>query len=991
MPGYLVKAANFVAEIANDDELVKLAEVDTIKKDTKIRILPDKEWVLAKNIPLLRKVWGLDPTGKVPPQIKPVAAGIVSPASSKLPPRLETVIDSRAEIIARAAAQAAKEKVEEISEGVTNVHKDAKLDEQLYAFEMQVTQPVQIDITETKTALRTSLDDIAANIHFASSITSAIADEIERENAADEQKRANAQQIAQIHDDLDSPTTPHSGVRLDETVATTAPKATNDETVATTAPKAATAPKATSDETVATTSQAANAQTAQPLANAQTPANAQIPANAQTPVNAQTPANAQILANAQIQAKAKTPANAQESAQAMPDDIGARTESLLLRMRNMADDEYIEAEPNEVTYVMESSLVRESMAERARASSDTKHTASATTLQVDAKTGAPFGDSRADSRAIHNTVRAHSGSIPRIPKIPVDPVLCDCPSIDISLDDLGSDPIQSPIADRAETPAHQTTNDVVELTSERTLERVNTRHKTAQRAVPPIDADDADDETNATMPRPQTDLSEAILESGIVSTSHDDMPRSLCLEAARAAVDAARQYVANSDNPIDNSILERASELVEALERARLADAQGDASTKHERNRINRKNVSRTAIRGERSLHSDLHSILDSSSFTEENEDDSPSEQFKIRRSSDVLPHILDKADDIAHVAGIAKLADLDDLASAASAASATTPAHKPKFDPKVVDDDFEKLEEHSDVLKIQNTSTLRHMLRAEARAAASDSELLPAPSQDLSTKDGVRTLFEKEDELHLYLANEIREKELQAERELSHDDDILSKKSKLRKEFNTLQAMTDEMPVVNERAVVRKCPARDEKTNVAANPVVLDNTKKEPSMTFDDPFFKERLMDDEQPIAIFSSFYLTTHRIWNVTSNKKHNVKNCEVYDIENIQGTSLHEERKYIWPIIDIALIIITGLYYFFIARHSGNTGVSLIVLIYACLMLPVCYYMSFYTVLQINIGSTILKSKCHINRDNKSDAMMFLNRIEAVRIERRKARSN
>lgn len=948
MPGYLVKAANFVAEIANDDELVKLAEVDTIKKDTKIRILPDKEWVLAKNIPLLRKVWGLDPTGKVPPQIKPVAAGIVSPASSKLPPRLETVIDSRAEIIARAAAQAAKEKVEELSEGVTNVHKDAKLDEQLYAFEMQVTQPVQIDITETKTALRTNLDDIAANIHYASSITSAIADEIERENAADEQKRANAQQIALPHDDLDSPTTPHSGVRLDETVATIAPKATSDETVATIAPKA------TSDETVATTSQAANAQTAQ------------------------TPANAQIQANAQ------TPANAQESAQAMPDDIGARAESLLLRMRNMADDEYIEAEPNEVTYVMESSLVRESIAEKARASSNTKHTESATTLQVDAKTGSPLGDSCADSRAIRHTERAHSGSIPRIPKIPVDQVLRDCPSIDISLDDLGSAPVQSPIADRAETPAHQTTNDVVELTSERTLERVNTRHKTAQRAVPPIDADDADDETNATMPRPQTDLSEAILESGIVSTSHDDMPRSLCLEAARAAVDAARQYVANSDNPIDNSILERASELVEALERARLADA----STKHERNRINRKNVSRTAIRGERSLHSDLHSILDSSSFTEENEDDSPSEQFKIRRSSDVLPQILDKADDIAHVAGIAKLADLDDLASAASA---TTPAHKPKLDPKVVDDDFEKLEEHSDVLKIQNTSTLRHMLRAEARAAASDSELLPAPSQNLSTKDGVRTLFEKEDELHLYLANEIREKELQAERELSNDDDILSKKSKLRKEFNTLQAMTDEMPVVNERAVVRKCPARDEKTNVAANPVVLDNTKNEPSMTFDDPFFKERLMDDEQPIAIFNTFYLTTHRIWNVTSNKKHNVTNCEVYDIENIQGSSLHEERKYIWPIIDIALIIITGLYYFFIARHSGNTGITLIVLIYACLMLPVCYYMSFYTVLQINIGSTILKSKCHINRDNKSDAMMFLNRIEAVRIERRKALSN
>ena len=69
MPGYLVKTANFVAEINNDEELVHLAEVDTIHKDTQICALPGKTWIEAKKMPILRKVWGLDP-GVVPPPIR---------------------------------------------------------------------------------------------------------------------------------------------------------------------------------------------------------------------------------------------------------------------------------------------------------------------------------------------------------------------------------------------------------------------------------------------------------------------------------------------------------------------------------------------------------------------------------------------------------------------------------------------------------------------------------------------------------------------------------------------------------------------------------------------------------------------------------------------------------------------------------------------------------------------------------------------------------
>ncbi|MBO5752756.1 MAG: hypothetical protein J6S69_03565, partial [Proteobacteria bacterium] len=93
MPGYLIKAANFVAEISNEEELKHLAGVDTIKKDTLICPLPGKEWIEAKKLPVLRKFWGLD-AGTVPPPIQMNMKTPVAPVKTKLPPRLETVVDS---------------------------------------------------------------------------------------------------------------------------------------------------------------------------------------------------------------------------------------------------------------------------------------------------------------------------------------------------------------------------------------------------------------------------------------------------------------------------------------------------------------------------------------------------------------------------------------------------------------------------------------------------------------------------------------------------------------------------------------------------------------------------------------------------------------------------------------------------------------------------------------------------------------------------------
>ena len=99
MPGYLIKAANFVAEIKNDDELKQLAQVDTIKKDTLVRVLPGDTWVQAKTLPLLRKVWGLD-AAVVPPPLP----GAVNRMTS-MPPRLETAIDYRPDFWAKLAEQ----------------------------------------------------------------------------------------------------------------------------------------------------------------------------------------------------------------------------------------------------------------------------------------------------------------------------------------------------------------------------------------------------------------------------------------------------------------------------------------------------------------------------------------------------------------------------------------------------------------------------------------------------------------------------------------------------------------------------------------------------------------------------------------------------------------------------------------------------------------------------------------------------------------------
>ena len=1021
MPGYLVKTANFVAEIGNDEELMKLAEVDTVKKDTQIRILPQKEWIFAKNIPILRKLWKLDATENVPPLTK-ISGGICAPAPAARPPRLETVIDSKDEIAARLAAQA--KQLGNADETVTRIHKDAKLDVQDYAFEMQATQPLRLGSGETKTVLRVKSQNFSENAQIAAAVSNVIREcDVSGRNADATPDCAGS----------DEENTQKAGIGIiavDELISTPGHK--NAEDSDNCKPDDDNSSPAVSDEP--NLHDACGGENACDSDADRSDCPDGIDPDSLPPfdISADDPA----LPNPEDESRTRpdgffadplgAPANesippapagsaprpdarggdAQTRAECMPDppapacsaprtdarggDAQTRAESLLMRMRELAsmgDDEYIEAAPDEATYVMESSLVRECMAAKA----DEEKNAAAKTRDghfltdcpsIEISLDVPFNASNLPADSEHQSLKnsapgMQSSSPGRAP----DPAGSE-------KQHLFSDArraVQTPDADHIDLSESVLESDVLDFRDFGRHQSMSDELSAFAGIRPEQNGENDADDATAEKRRP----SGANLGGGGGKTASrvplrakkrtakrpDAANRSRAktsdkeIEAARSAVNAARQFAAECGQNVDSNILRCASRLIDALEEAQRA---GDAAE----NMPARTSAGQKSIKRAAGGENDACIIPEQSQSREEDEDDSPSEAFKIRKASDFLPDILKPR--------------------SGKPDGEKTPAAS------CGDDALSEIEEHSDALKIQNTRALRRMLRAEARAAATKSELPKAPGQDLSANDGLRSLFEKEDELHLYLANEIREQESKAERETAADQENeepeppqeLSKKSELRRKLRTIQSMTDEMPVTNERAVIRQSPARKEKTKVVAKPgfaARFSVAKGDAPLSFDDPFFRERLMDDETPIASFGSFFLTSRRIWNISGGRSRRFRNCEVFDIENIQGLALQEDNNRAWIIADIAFIAVLTAYYVLAARYSAHSLITLMVILYGIVMLPVCYFLSFYTTLRISVGAAVLKCKCRISRQNRSEALAFLKKIENARIERRKSNQN
>ncbi|MBO5753250.1 MAG: hypothetical protein J6S69_06105, partial [Proteobacteria bacterium] len=343
--------------------------------------------------------------------------------------------------------------------------------------------------------------------------------------------------------------------------------------------------------------------------------------------------------------------------------------------------------------------------------------------------------------------------------------------------------------------------------------------------------------------------------------------------------------------------------------------------------------------------------------------DENPSEIFKIRNRKDLLKQLEDSA-----------------RMERAQKAFEAAPTLKKKPETRyTLKDSLSMIDEesHSDKLKIRGRSELRRMLAAEARAAEMDSvQAMPMLSTedyaDAHNSQGqLRSLFEKEGELHLFLANEIKKKS-QAELEPVEKEESASPKE---------HSITDDLPRRNAHAVAVVKPKVAEPTMVTGKPI----PKKCPMPTsIHDSFFDDKLVDGESPIAQFDTLFLTTHRIWYIEGNKNH-IRVYESHDIENIKWVAKREDKNYFVLVVDGILLAISLVTSHFLPSYQF---VFLALAVFFLALAPLLLYIvCFKKTVQIGLSNNmVLKSSVAITTHNNKEAMEFLNRVTAAQHERK-----
>ena len=225
-----------------------------------------------------------------------------------------------------------------------------------------------------------------------------------------------------------------------------------------------------------------------------------------------------------------------------------------------------------------------------------------------------------------------------------------------------------------------------------------------------------------------------------------------------------------------------------------------------------------------------------------------------------------------------------------------------------------------------------------------------------------LRSLFEKEDELHILLANEIRTVESNCHKE-AQKDEAANVRSKRVDSHSPDKKTSAEPSIKSQDTVITSEPGNRKNTEI---------------------LMAGLLHHGEKQVAKYGSFILTNRNIWNIEKSKS-GIKNYESYDLANVQWFALREEHHWLLIILDMILCLIAagiGLAFyekgadkiFYTAVFFGGWGV---------LMLPVLYYMGYKTTLQIGVGSTVVKSRERIPRCEHFEAAKFLERLDRERI--------
>ncbi len=426
----------------------------------------------------------------------------------------------------------------------------------------------------------------------------------------------------------------------------------------------------------------------------------------------------------------------------------------------------------------------------------------------------------------------------------------------------------------------------------------------------------------------EDDLTAALGESdATVSDAKPEMIRpthtSQEIVAAYAAVEAARKAAA-SGSSINETILERTQALLEALEAAQTAEGGSFVQTKTKKR------------------------------VQDDDEDENPSEVFKIRKRSD-----LDSAWYSEKDPGLTE----------------TSPTLRNPIDSSTRSRDSLSIieqEGNSERFKIRNRNELRRLLLDESEESAGASQK--------SGQSELHRLFAKEDELNLLLANEIREKESDAIRK---EPGLVNKPDDSSSDSPKQNSVTEGMPKRNNGvvAVPRKRPVEATR--------IVNSKRRKREITFDDVFFENKFIENEVGIAKFDALYLTNMRIWRVEGYTSDKIS-YEMHDLEQIQALGIHEESRRQFMIMDLALIGVSGILWGVFRTVLGVSNgqyIFLALLIFGVIMLPICYILSFRKCVTISCANNHeLRSRCAVTKDNSTKAGEFLNKVDAVRHERK-----
>lgn len=341
----------------------------------------------------------------------------------------------------------------------------------------------------------------------------------------------------------------------------------------------------------------------------------------------------------------------------------------------------------------------------------------------------------------------------------------------------------------------------------------------------------------------------------------------------------------------------------------------------------------------------------------------------RMRQSARELDVFLDEGDSEAFK--VHSRSELDALMQAELQEIATKKAVKEKAKAKkerLVEHvrEFEDEDESSDRLKIRTRSELRRIFKEENDTGEVDSISINMPMpKSLSNQNNLRNLFEEENELHIYLASEIREKESETIKEEGDFDP--NRDHVVRPAHVESDVVEEKMPLVVVKDGVKPSGSRAEATKLT------DTRGSEKSLSKQDSSFLDLFLEGESEIASFQNLCLTNERLWSVDIVKG-SIQNYESYGLNSVQWVALKQEKH--WEYVALNFMFIVGLA---LAYAYLMDIVTLMILIYAVVMLPVTYVFSYRTSLQVGLGNKVVKCSQRVTRDNRKRALKFLNSIE------------